>query len=653
MKKLLLLASVTLLMLSNLIAQRNADWTTALPDDAKQIFFHSLTGVPVVKGDKYYAGIDMETRAVKWTIKRSGMASIGSALGDDDGLDYYDVAETPFAVVNHTLLDTRDGKILLDREKDAYKKIYDYEIMDAIGAILVRTTGTDGLVKLCLIDKKTGAQKWKTSTVKAGSGLSFTPTSTNGQAAPPPPVQIASGTSVLFQNNQLMSFQYKKQIALINMTDGKLLWSNELNPARTFFSEDEKTIYYVEHDKGGLMAQALAESGVKRMGKEITAIDAATGKPVWKKPMEAEEAIKNYQIRGDQLLVVHAKGCNFYTLADAKKVWKDDFEAKGITTVDENGEGYLVSYGRFISRTMQLDKAGKKLWKKPQTPPVNPDAEEDVMGEDVDYVAYKYTAGTVYLVPLRLTFSPKKKGNVKAFDFALAPNTKFEYDEVRNTIIMFDQDGVTLVNPDKFPKGYILKRTKTNVGAITSVDVRKDCYYFSGPEDYIIAKPEGEVMEKHYKEPFDGKGFAMGALSAGMSLAGAGMQVAGATKAMKGAGDMVGGAVTNDEQMAKKGEKNIQKGTNQYTAGQGLGDATAFIPPARQSAFSQTRDFAYFFTKDKKADEKVLVKVSKDTGAEVDKLIFNDARPVYKVDEVEDRVLYSNKKQLMVFNPKK
>lgn len=48
-----------------------------------------------------------------------------------------------------------------------------------------------------------------------------------------------------------------------------------------------------------------------------------------------------------------------------------------------------------------------------------------------------------------------------------------------------------------------------------------------------------------------------------------------------------------------------------------------------------------------------MVKLNKDTGVEVDKLIFNDARPVYKVDEIEDRVLYSNKKQLMVFEPKK
>jgi hypothetical protein len=47
------------------------------------------------------------------------------------------------------------------------------------------------------------------------------------------------------------------------------------------------------------------------------------------------------------------------------------------------------------------------------------------------------------------------------------------------------------------------------------------------------------------------------------------------------------------------------------------------------------------------------VQVNKDNGTEVDKFIFNDARPVYKVDEVENRVIYIEKKTLMVFEPKK
>ncbi|MEY4903178.1 MAG: hypothetical protein RLZZ292_993 [Bacteroidota bacterium] len=230
-----------MLMSLNVFAQRNADWTTPIPDDAKQIFFHSLTGIPVLKGDNFYAGIDVQTHAVKWTIKRSGMTAVSSALGNEENLDYYDISATPFAVVNNIFLDTRDGKIFLDKEKDAYKKITDYEILPSLDAILVKTTGTDGFVKLFLLDKKTGAQKWNANIVKAGTNLGFTSPNAPKVA---PQVEVPMGTSRLFQNNQLMSFQYKKQIAMVSMTDGKVLWINELDPARTFFSADEKIAYY-------------------------------------------------------------------------------------------------------------------------------------------------------------------------------------------------------------------------------------------------------------------------------------------------------------------------------------------------------------------------------------------------------------------------
>ena len=55
------------------------------------------------------------------------------------------------------------------------------------------------------------------------------------------------------------------------------------------------------------------------------------------------------------------------------------------------------------------------------------------------------------------------------------------------------------------------------------------------------------------------------------------------------------------------------------------------------------------------ADEQIKwfeMQDNKDTGEEVDKLILNDARPVYKVDDVENRVLYADKNQILIFEPK-
>jgi outer membrane protein assembly factor BamB len=637
------LSAAFLFAASILIAQRQADWKTEVPTAANEIFFHSLTGVPIIKGDDYYAGIDVQTRAVKWTVKRSGMQALASALGGDDGQDFFEVSYTPFAVVNNTLVDTRDGKILLSKDKDGYAKLYDYEILQDVDAILFRTSA-EGFVRLHLIDKKTGDKKWSSNVLKGSASLTEKLGATkDGQA---PQTLVPAGTTPLLQNNQLMVFQFKKEIALVNVADGKTRWVEKLDPARTFFSEDQKTAYFVEHDKGGLVAQALS-GATKRMGKEITAIDIATGKPVWKKPIEADEQIKWFDMQANQILVVHTKGCNFFNTEDGKKVWKDDYDARRIAKVDENTEGYLISFG--FQKTMQLDKNGKKLWKKPQ---VSPNAEDADVEEDLDYATVKYDNGTVFLYPEKLVFSPLKGGKLKKFSMSINPETKFEYDAARKIVLVYNKDEISLVNPDKYPKGFLTKEVKTKAADIRFVEMRANNFYFSGEEDFVTINPEGEVIERHYKEPFDGKAFLASAASVALTVGSAAQNISGRVNAMKGSTEMIGGMAGGNDNMMADGEKKLSKGVRQIKTSYVMEDAASFIPPMRHTAFAQTRDFGYFFTKDKASKEKVLIKINKDTGEEVDKLILNDARPVYKVDDVENRVLYADKNQILVFEPK-
>lgn len=631
----------------NAFAQRQADWSTAIPDDANEIFYHTLTGVPIVRGDKFYAGIDRQKHAVSWTIQRSKGQAMTAAISGDEGLDYFEVDFTPFSVANNTLLDTRDGKILLDKEKNGFKKIEDYEILDDLNALLFKTIDNDGFVKLHLLDKKTGQLRWSASTVKSGGG--GLGGMVKSDDAPPPPTRIADGTTFLAKDNSLLIFQYKKETVVLQAADGKMLWKEKFDPARVFFTADEKTAFFVEHDKGGLIAQALTVGG-KRMGNEVTAVDLSTGKPVWKKPLEAEGDIRWYEVRGDKILLVHANGCNFYNQADGKPVWKDDFEAKRIYDLVENTEGYLAYYGYY--KTMQLDKNGQKLWKKPQ---ILPEAEEDEeMDDNTDFVKYPYDKGVLILTPGSLRFKPNKGSDLKNFAIPLSPTTRIEYDEKRKIFVILDNKGITLINPDKYPKGAITRRIKTDPSNIIFVEMRPNTYYFSGNEHFIIIKPdESEAIERHYKEPFDRKAFLTGALAAGVGIGSAAMVTAGTVRTMKGSGELLAGTMNQNDKMADQGAKNVQKGTNQMSAGNALAEASAFVEPSRHVAFSQTRDFAYFFTKDKKADEKVLIKLNKDTGEEVDKLIFDDARPLYKVDEVEDFILYANKKTVKAFERKK
>ncbi len=643
MTKQVFFAAALLLAVSSLFAQRKADWTTDLPAEASQIFFHSLTGVPIIKSDKTYSGIDVQSHTVKWTVERSGMQSLAAVTGNDEGQDFFEVANSPYAVINETLLDTRDGKILLSKDKDGYKKLVDYEMMPDIDGILFKTFSAD-FVRLHLIDKKTGTKKWSADILKGSQSLTEKLGSANGQM---PQVIVPSGTTPLLQDNKLMVFAFKKEIAMVNVADGKVDWVEKLDPARIFFSDNQKTAFVVEHDKGGLVAQALATE--KRMGKEVTAIDVATGKAIWKKPIEVDERIKWYNIDGDKLLIVHAKGCNFYNLEDGKKVWKDDYEAKRIAKLVENTEGYLVSFG--YQKTMQLDKSGKKLWKKPQVAPS--DIEDVDVDEDADFVTYKYDKGNLFLTVDKIKFTPKKNAGIKSYSFSVSPTDKMEFDGLNKTFLLYNNDGVVLINPDMYPKGHVTKKVKTDVKDIQFVEMRKNSYYFAGQEDFVIVKSEGDVTERHYKEPFDGKGFLAGSLSTAMSLGSVALDVSSRVNVMKGSTQVLGGLANGSEESLESGVKDMKKGVRQVQAANALSDASSFIPPARHSAFSQTQDFAYFFTKDKKSGEKVLVKLNKDTGEEMDKFILNDARPIYKVDEVENRVLYCFKKQLLVFEPQK
>jgi uncharacterized pyridoxamine 5'-phosphate oxidase family protein len=71
----------------------------------------------------------------------------------------------------------------------------------------------------------------------------------------------------------------------------------------------------------------------------------------------------------------------------------------------------------------------------------------------------------------------------------------------------------------------------------------------------------------------------------------------------------------------------------------------------RFNAMKQNRDYSYIFAK---ADtgEKILVKVSKADGVEVDKIIFNNNKPLYEIDPATQNIFYVSDKSIQIFNKK-
>jgi hypothetical protein len=170
----------------------------------------------------------------------------------------------------------------------------------------------------------------------------------------------------------------------------------------------------------------------------------------------------------------------------------------------------------------------------------------------------------------------------------------------------------------------------------------------SSQEFAILNFESSAVVNKHYKKPADTKAFFAELASTAVGLAGASMVMAGLYNANAGAVSSFG--------MQAPGlgtpESHLGKASNQLGAAESILDIGTMIPSGRINAFKQTLDFAYYLSSEKKEKDEmiVLVKVNKDSGAEAEKLVFDDPRPVYQVDEYTKRVYYLSKGMLKVFN---
>ena len=100
-----------------------------------------------------------------------------------------------------------------------------------------------------------------------------------------------------------------------------------------------------------------------------------------------------------------------------------------------------------------------------------------------------------------------------------------------------------------------------------------------------------------------------------------------------------------------EGDRNNKNQAKAYAAGSAALGIVAAKFDSRFKAMKQNRDFSYIFAK---ADtgEKVLIKVSKVDGVEVDKIIFNNNQPLYEIDPATQNIFYVSDKSIQIFNKK-
>jgi hypothetical protein len=232
---------------------------------------------------------------------------------------------------------------------------------------------------------------------------------------------------------------------------------------------------------------------------------------------------------------------------------------------------------------------------------------------------------------------------------ALNSSSRVAYDDSLHNLLILHDHKLYLVNPDDNPQ--VVKSFKTEIedqSAFHTLERRPaGSYFLTSTRECIAFNPNTETLASHsYPSPPDAEGMFISMVNSELAATrsiylheGArNAQVAENKAALASVGMLPPGA----------GNTERKKAQHQYFAADALDFAISVMPPARWEAFSQSSDFAYYFAAEK--GQSVLVKVNKNTGAEADKLLFDNARPLYRVDEIQRRIYYANKGVLKVFN---
>ena len=155
-------------------SQRKADSSVSLENNLKEVYFNSFSGIPVVQSNKELIGVDPYQNKVIWKQPMSSLGALSTFTGDGETI-VNNINNTPFIILeNKTLLDTRNGNVLLKGSK-----IEAFQLLPEIFSVLAVTKGDKGEKSFSLIDMKSSSVKWtlpikvKVSLMDKAMSLSF------------------------------------------------------------------------------------------------------------------------------------------------------------------------------------------------------------------------------------------------------------------------------------------------------------------------------------------------------------------------------------------------------------------------------------------------------------------------------------------------
>lgn len=630
MKKITLSILMALSLSFSGYSQRSFDEKITTESNIQDLVQNEITGVIVFKEGNTIKGINPETKKIIWTLTSEdfGKTSAADILSDPDfgkifkdKSDLTSIAGSPYveAYINSKfiIINTDTGKVVYNSSKESFWVTQSDFLPETDEYLLTLKSGGD--MAIALIDMKTGNLKWNTVVDKAKSLFSFS-------------LKESANTNIARVNGSVIYYLLYGKLYSFERETGKLNWKAEEDYSKFFLTQNDKNIVVV-NSKGLLSSKEY-----------LNVLSTDNGKSIWKESIKTKKVIY-LEDWGTKLLIAHYGGFNFYDLKSGEKIWKKDARGDGLKKVIPIEQDFLYVAE---NEMMLIDKDGQKIWKK--FIEIADDKEDPIyylgrVGDKVMYLTGTYGNLVDYKTGVKLW-----KRNIKFNEKRPVLPT---YDEVTNTYLVYNDEKLYKFDPsisDK-PEPFAKVNVK-NEKDLNSIENYPWGVAISGPVEVMGVALDGSIKYHNvYKQPGEtGRRLLKG-------VSGAGSLAMGAASAINGLVGQEIDLIVRDEKGNIVGnihkdadEKLLKKSKNQAVASAAMGIVAAKFN-SRFNAMKQNRDFSYIFAK-AETGEKVLVKVRKADGVEVDKIIFKNNKPIYEIDPATQNIFYVLDNSIQIFNKK-
>lgn len=631
MKKITYSIVLLLLVGFSAISQRKYDEIITSDNPVQDLVQNEITGIVVFKEGGTVKGLDPETKKIVWTLTKDdfGSVSLGDIMKDGDFGNLFkdkkaltSVGGSPYveAYVNnkYIIINTDSGKIVYNSSKESFWVIQSDFIPETDEYLL--TLKKDGDMVIALLDMKTGELKWNTTVDKAKSLFSFS-------------LKQSNNTNIAKINGPVIYYLLYGKLYSFDRNSGKLNWkADDEEYSKFFLTQNDKNIVVVN------------SQGIFSSKEYLNVLSTDTGKSIWKESIKTKKVVY-LEDWGSKLLIAHFSGFNFYDLKTGEKIWKKDARGDGLKRVIPIEQDFLYVAE---NEMMLINKDGEKLWKK--FIEISDDKEDPIyylgkVGEKVMYLTGTYGNMVDYKSGKKLW-----KRNIE-FDKNRPVLPTFE--ETSNSYLVYNDEKLYKFNPtiDDKPEPFAKVNIK-NEKDLNSIELFPWGVVLSGPVEVMGVNMDGTVKyHLTYSQPGEiGRRLLKSTAMVGSAF----MAAASAVSAIKGSELTMDARDANGNKqtivLRERNKTNMAQAEG-YAAGAAALGMVAEKFGSRFNAMKQNRDFSYIFAKTP-TGEKMLVKVRKIDGVELDKITFNNNRPQYEIDPATQNIFYVSDNSIQIFNKK-